>query len=448
LELNPTAQETGEPTAATPLSPARPSSSPRSSRLGPQPFGRLVVGIAIAIAVVLAGVAVWDLSQPTPPVGSGYHGQIRAYDIAANPVVWNYTPSGTNEITGGPLGNTSGRDLDVSGGPKAPLNYSNGAYPMETFLKCIYQQYPNASFASPSVRPASEAYLGLDGPVIYAAVGDTIEVEFRNNCPFATSISPLGVTATAASSGMTYNGSTDSRAGGDVAPGGSWNYTWQVTPSAGPGPMDPSSVLWVYTDGAAPLNGTDTGLFGALIVTSDADANPNGTPDDVSANYVLLFGQMDESQSPFFAYNLAHYVPDAFALTSGFLRFAINGYTYGNMPMITLGFGEHVRWYVADIGGDSALPFWHGNTLVRWDQNVEVVGLLPKTSAQLDMWGNTSGIWLLDSDDTGDLQGGMEARYTVLAPGQAPPVTTLEAQGSGLAATAHQVMVAPGRPDL
>ncbi|HXQ94811.1 MAG TPA: multicopper oxidase domain-containing protein [Thermoplasmata archaeon] len=368
--------------------------------------------MAVIVLIAIAGTAGWLLTRSSAPVGPSYQPQVRQYYIASDPIVWNYSPSGLNELTGVPLG-SPGKDIYVVTGSKDLANLTPKIYPMETFLKCIYRQYTDATFSTLVERSTSQAYLGLDGPVIYTAVGDTIRIEFRNNCSFPTSLRALGVTANATSGGTSYNGSSTGP-GAAVAPGGTWNYSWQVTPSAGPGATDPSSVMWLYTDGAAPVNGTDTGMFGAIIVTSAAYANPNGTPDDVSANLVIVLGQLDESQSPYFAYNLAHYVPDNFSLTEGFVRYAINGYNYGNMPMIALNNGEHVRWYVANVGGATAVPFWGGNPLVYRGANVASAGLLPGTSTQLDMWSNNTGIWLLDSNDPGDLTGGMEARYTVL----------------------------------
>jgi manganese oxidase len=380
---------------------------------------RWIIAAALVAVLLVAGVGGYALLRsPTSAWLPVYHAQVRQYYIAADPIVWNYTPSGTNELTGVPLGSKT-KDLYVEPGPIHPLTYVNGTYPMETFLKCAYQGYTDGTFSTLLARPSSQAYLGIAGPVIYAAVGDTVRVEFRNSCPFTTSLSAPGVGANDSGTGPNSNGFS-------VAPGATWNYSWPIPASAGPGPSGPGSVMWMYSDGAAPLNGTDTGLFGAIIVSSPADANPNGTPADVAANVVLLLGQMDESQSPYFAYNLAHYVPDDYALNSSYVRYAINGFNFGNLPMVTLTEGEHVRWYVGDIGAASVVPSWWGNTLVEGGANVAAVGLAAGASVGLDMWTNNSGVWLVDSAVPGDLTGGMEARYTVL-----PEVTTRTTAASG-----------------
>jgi hypothetical protein len=382
-----------------------------------------ILGLVVVAVLIVAGISVWSLTRPTPSVPSVYHPEVRQYFVAADPIVWNYTPSGTNELTGVPLGSTT-KDLYVAPGPEHPATYLNGTYPMETFLKCAYEQYTDGSFGTLVSRPASEAYLGLAGPLIYAAVGDTIRIEFRNNCPFATNLSAPGLTA-----GADHPGSNSSRSsngsGGPVAPGGTWNYTWPVLASAGPPAGGPASTMWMYTDGVAPLNGTDTGLFGAVVVSSDSVAGPDGIPDDVAANFVLLLGAMNETESPYFAYNLAHYVPDLYALHVSGVRYAINGYNFGNLPMITVTQGEHVRWYVGDVGASTVVPAWTGNTLVEGGVNIAAAGVAPGSTTALDMWANNSGVWLVDSADPSDLAGGMEARYTVLPSIASAPDATL-----------------------
>jgi multicopper oxidase len=404
------------------------------------PVSRVAIVVVVAVALVLAGVVAYALTRSPSTTGSRYQPQVRLYYIASEPVVWNYTPSGTNELTGVPLGSKI-KDLYVDPGAIHPSTYVNGTYPMETFEKCVYEQYEDPTFSTPVVRPASQAYLGIDGPVLYAAVGDTIRIEFQNHCSFPTSLSAPGITSNGSSPGSIVNGSSS---GAPVAPGGTSNYTWAVSAAAGPGPTEPGSVMQLYDDGAAPTNGTDTGLFGAVIVSSDADADPNGTPADVSANIVLLFGALDEGQSPYYDYNVAHYTPDAYALKAGYVRYAINGYNFGNLPMITLTEGEHERWYVGDVGSATTDPFWTGNTLVSAGANVATVELAAGTSTGLDMWANDSGVWLVESADPGDLTGGMEARYTVL-PGEVALLSTPSGRlaGSGLSLGGEVAAVSP-----
>src|SRR5438477_115780 len=81
--------------------------------------------------------------------------RLRTYYIAADEVLWNYAPSGTDVMTGRPLP------------PLQPLQLG------WSFRKAVYDEYTDASFTHRKTRPSSDAYLGLIGPIIHAEVGDT-----------------------------------------------------------------------------------------------------------------------------------------------------------------------------------------------------------------------------------------------------------------------------------
>lgn len=58
---------------------------------------------------------------------------------------------------------------------------------------------------------------------------------------------------------------------------------------------------------------------------------------------------------------------------------SINGYVFGNGPMITTPKGQRVRWYVMSMGTEVDLhtPRWHGNTVTVNGMRVDTVSLLP-----------------------------------------------------------------------
>lgn len=49
-----------------------------------------------------------------------------------------------------------------------------------TYKKALYIEYTDDTFNTPKNRTEDELHLGSLGPVIRGAVGDTIEVVFRN----------------------------------------------------------------------------------------------------------------------------------------------------------------------------------------------------------------------------------------------------------------------------
>ena len=101
----------------------------------------------------------------------------------------------------------------------------------------------------------------IPGPTLYAEVGDTIVVHFRNGLSEQT-----GQALTMHPHGVKYNPEYDgvflgdfTRAGGFVRPGREFTYTWEATPDA--------VGVWPYHDhGPNHTLNTFRGLFGAIIV--------------------------------------------------------------------------------------------------------------------------------------------------------------------------------------
>ena len=93
----------------------------------------------------------------------------------------------------------------------------------------------------------------------------------------------------------------------------------------------------------------------------------------------------------------------------------MDGYIYGNMPLMTMRQGDRVRWYVTTLGdfNNAHTPHWHGNTVVVAGQRTDV---LVVTSAQMitaDMVPDTPGIWLFHCHISDHMLAGMVARYEV-----------------------------------
>jgi FtsP/CotA-like multicopper oxidase with cupredoxin domain len=59
------------------------------------------------------------------------------------------------------------------------------------YKKALYREFSDEAFKNEKIR--TEKYLGVLGPVIYAEVGDTIEVVFKNDASRNYSVHPHGV---------------------------------------------------------------------------------------------------------------------------------------------------------------------------------------------------------------------------------------------------------------
>jgi len=254
-----------------------------------------------------------------------------------------------------------------------------------TYHKAVFREYTDDSFRTLKPRPAELEHMGLLGPVIRAEVGDTIKVVFRNNASFPFSLHPHGVAYTRDSEGAMYGDGMDHpEADGLVPPGKTHVYTWFAREQAGPGPQDGSSVVWIYHSHNYEPKDVNAGLIGPIVITRRGMARPDGSPKDIDHEFFALFMIVDENQSQYLEQNVRAHVPDpaklnrlelvpedpdgnadlplgrGFALSN--LKFTINGYMYGNGPIMTMRKGEHVRWVEFRIEPKSALD---GKTLTE-----------------------------------------------------------------------------------
>jgi hypothetical protein len=409
----------------------RRAASRAEAQVGPRGWRAPLVGaVVLFVGLACTGVAASDTGEGTSHggmamsgtgywssvSGGGFHsdGTTRTYYISADVVAWNYAPTGSNQITGKAFDQVA--DTYVKSGPGRIGS---------TYDKCLYRGYTDATFTHPQQRPANEAYLGLLGPVIRAEVGDTIRVVFRNECPFGTSIHPHGVLYDKANEGAPYN---DGTSGADklddaVPTGGRYTYTWEVPERAGPGPNDASSVMWMYHSHTDEVADTYAGLMGPIEITARGMARADGSPKDVDREVFELFSVMNENNSPFLTTNEHKYEqpyqptdPSDDDFNESNLMHSINGYVFGNQPMLTLHQGERVRWYVMSMGTEVDLhtPHWHGNDVTVNGMRMDLVNLLPASMVVADMVPDDPGIWLFHCHVNDHLTAGMVTRYQVL----------------------------------
>ena len=53
-----------------------------------------------------------------------------------------------------------------------------------------------------------------------------------------------------------------------VRKGQTYTYMWEVRDRSAPGPKDPSSVVWMYHSHHSEVQDTNTGLYGAMIISA------------------------------------------------------------------------------------------------------------------------------------------------------------------------------------
>jgi FtsP/CotA-like multicopper oxidase with cupredoxin domain len=307
------------------------------------------------------------------------------------------------------------------------------------YKKAIYREYADASFSTLKPRSPKEQYLGILGPVLRGAVGDTIKVVFKNKASHPYSMHPHGVLYQKDSEGADYNDGTSGAdmADGGVPPGATHTYIWQIPERSGPGPNDPSSVFWLYHSHSDELRDVASGLFGVIVVTRRGMALADGRPKDVDREFVSMYIAINENESWYLEDNIRDHTTDpkgvnrreSMPITSGGMagtvagtgfietnvKWTINGYIYGNTPMMTMKKGDRVRWYVATLGdfNNAHTPHWHGNTVLVAGQRTDVLNVTSAQMVTADMVPDATGIWLYHCHISDHMLAGMVARYEV-----------------------------------
>jgi hephaestin len=95
---------------------------------------------------------------------------------------------------------------------------------------------------------------------------------------------------------------------------------------------------------------------------------------------------------------------------------SINGYVYGNGPIMKMRVGERVRWYVMSMGTEVDLhtPHWHGNTVTTMmGMRTDVLQLIAGSMQTADMQPDDAGIWLFHCHINDHIKAGMLTRYEV-----------------------------------
>ena len=372
----------------------------------------------LLVAILLAIPACLGQTQPA---------KVRMYYIAADEVNWDYAPGGVNKMMGMKFDGYS--KVFVERGP-----HRIGSI----YRKALYREYTDETFAHLKPRPAEWESSGILGPILRAEVGDTIRVVFKNNATRPYSMHPHGVFYKKDSEGALYE---DGTSGSDkvddaVPPGETHVYTWEVPERAGPGPNDPSSIVWLYHSHAYEMRDVHSGLVGAIIISRRGASDAAGKPKDVDREFVCLFMLFDENQSWYLDYNIQTYTSDpkgvnksefipveadgnlapagtGFSVANG--KFAINGYIYGTGPVMTMKKGERVRWYLVGLGEGFSLhtPHWHGNVVLQDGKRTDVVSLMQAQMVTVDMVPDDPGTWMFHCHLDDHMEAGMMAFYKV-----------------------------------
>jgi len=162
--------------------------------------------------------------------------------------------------------------------------------------------------------------------------------------------------------------------------------------------------------------------MGPLIIYPDGALRADGSVAGIDREFIAVFSVLDENQSHYLQDNIDRFTgnprsvdPEDEGFEESNLMHSINGYVYGNGPLMTANRGERVRWYLMGMGTEVDLhtPHFHGNTVTTMGMRTDVLELLPASMKTADMMPDAPGTWLLHCHVNDHIAAGMSTRYQI-----------------------------------
>ncbi|XP_027724376.1 coagulation factor V isoform X4 [Vombatus ursinus] len=263
-----------------------------------------------------------------------------------------------------------------------------------TFKKMVYREY-EAGFIQE--KPRSNIS-GLLGPTLFAEVGDTLKVHFKNMAKKPLTIHPEGIEYNKLSEGASYADQTSplEKMDDTVLPGQEYTYTWLITEDNGPTDDDPPCLTHIYYSYDNLVLDFNSGLIGPLLICKKGSLTEDGTQKMFDQQHVLMFAVFDESKS---------------WQQSPFLMYTVNGYVNGTLPDVTVCAYDQISWHLIAMSSGPELFSIHynGQVLEHNSRKVSAIPLVGATSTTANMTVSHEGRWKISSLIPKHFQAGMKA---------------------------------------
>ncbi|XP_077622006.1 ceruloplasmin isoform X3 [Crocuta crocuta] len=273
------------------------------------------------------------------------------YYIGIIETTWNYAPD--NE----------GKRLISVDREHSDIYLQNGPHRIGSlYKKALYVQYTDQTFSTIIEKPV---WLGFLGPIIKAETGDKVHVHLKNFASRPYTFHPHGVTYHKENEGAIYPDNTTGfqKADDKVHPGDEYIYILNATQEQSPGEEDSNCVTRIYHSHIDAPKDITSGLIGPLI----------------------------------------------------FCKKAVNGYTFGSLPGLSMCAEDKVKWYIFGMGNeiDVHSAFFHGQVLTNKDYRIDTVNLFPATLFEAFMVAQNPGEWMLSCQNLNHLKAGLQAFFQV-----------------------------------
>uniref|UniRef100_A0A663ENS5 ferroxidase n=1 Tax=Aquila chrysaetos chrysaetos TaxID=223781 RepID=A0A663ENS5_AQUCH len=289
------------------------------------------------------------------------------------------------------------------------------------YKKAIFRQFTDDTY---SQEIPKAAWLGFLGPVLKAEEEDVIIVHLKNFASRPYSVHPHGVFYDKDSEGALYPDGTGGKSKEDdfVVPGGNYTYTWPVRKDYSPTLADSNCLTWIYHSHIDTPRDIASGLIGPLLVCKKGTDETHLDGTGAANAFALMFSIVDENFSWYLDENINTFCLEPASVDKedeGFLTsnrmHAINGYIYGNLPVLEMCADTSMSWHLFGMGSeiDIHAAYFYGHTFTNRDQRADVIGLFPATFITAEMTPRNPGRWLITCQVNEHLRGGMEALYDV-----------------------------------
>ncbi|XP_039183278.1 coagulation factor V isoform X2 [Crotalus tigris] len=321
-------------------------------------------------------------------------GNIRKYYIAAEEVLWDYSPFRKSTV--------------------------RNRVTRTTFKKAIFRSYLDDTFQTPRTGGEYEEQLGLLGPLIRAEMDDVIQIQFRNKASRPYSLHAHGLLYEKSSEGRSYDDQSPEFFKKDdaIMPNGTYTYVWHVTKRSGPTDKKQICKSWAYYSGVYPEKDIHSGLIGPILICQKGTIDKYNRPIDIR-EFVLLFMVFDEERSWYFEKSDKRTRAEKLVGIQSRHTFpAINGISY-QLQGLKMYKDENVHWHLLNMGvpKDIHVVHFHGQTFTeegREDNQLGVLPLLPGSFTTIKMKPSKIGTWLLETEVGEYQEKGMQALFTVI----------------------------------
>lgn len=344
-------------------------------------------------------------SKTSPPIENAHV----AHYIAAEEIDWDYAALGKHGCTGEAFGEEE--DVFTQPGPLTPGS---------RYVKAVYREYNDSSFnlSKRCIKPGEDGmhFSGVAGPLLHFQVGEIVRIVFRNKLHFTANINFAGLEL--------LHSSNESLG---VPPGGQVTYLLKVGEEAGPSRWDLSAVPYVYYSSVDSIAHTNAGLTGVIAVTRrNGLRHRSRLPKGTTAAYPLMLNIFRENGSPLIDKSLAKHAMNPRRINNTVLEqlnededwlesnamHSINGYLYGNNPVLRGRSGSTVRFYVFGYGSEASMhaPLWKGQVIgnmVRRGAGSSGIQILPYNAETMDVILKTRGLWSIVCGVSDHVAGGM-----------------------------------------